>query len=76
MRITQVLVLALVGTALSTQFAVADADGERAALARINHELEAIESLITEAAGLEINTNTANSIPASMSMILAPMSMN
>jgi len=34
MRITQVLVLALVGTALSTQFAVADADGERAALAR------------------------------------------
>jgi RAQPRD family integrative conjugative element protein len=32
------------------QFAVADADGERAALATITHELQAIEPLITEAA--------------------------
>ncbi len=50
MRITQVLVLGLIGTALPVQFSVADADGERAALARINHELQTIESLITEAA--------------------------
>ena len=48
MRITQVLVLGLIGTALPVQFAVADADGERAALARIVHELQAIEPLITE----------------------------
>ena len=50
MRITQLLILGLLATALSVQFAVADADGERAALARITHELQAIESLITEAA--------------------------
>jgi RAQPRD family integrative conjugative element protein len=50
MRITQVLVLGLIGTALPVQFAVADADGERSALARINHELQSIEPLITEAA--------------------------
>ena len=50
MRITQVLILGLIGTALPVQFAVADADGERAALARIVHELQAIEPLITEAA--------------------------
>ena len=50
MRITQLLVLGLLATALPVQFAVADADGERAALARINHELQAIEPLITEAA--------------------------
>ncbi len=50
MRITQVLVLVLLGTALPVQFVVADADGERAALARIIHELQAIEPLITEAA--------------------------
>ena len=49
MRITQVLVLGLIGTALPVQFAVADVDGERAALARIVHELQAIEPLITEA---------------------------
>ena len=49
MRITQVLVLGLIGTALPVQFAVADADGERSALARINHELQSIEPLITEA---------------------------
>ncbi len=50
MQIIQVLILGLIGTALPVQFAVADADGERAALARIVHELQAIEPLITEAA--------------------------
>ena len=50
MRFTQVLVLGLLGTALPIQFAVADADGERSALARITHELQSIDPLITEAA--------------------------
>ena len=50
MRITQVLILELIGTTLPVQFAFADADGERAALARIVHELQAIQPLITEAA--------------------------
>ena len=50
MRIIQVLVLALLATASPVQFAVADVDGEQAALARIDHELQAIEPLITEAA--------------------------
>ena len=50
MRITQVLLFGLLGAVLPVQFAVADADGERAALARIIHELQAIEPLMTEAA--------------------------
>ena len=50
MQITQLLVLSLLGTVLPVQFAAADADGERAALARITHELQAIEPLIREAA--------------------------
>ncbi len=50
MRITQVLILGLIGTALPVQFAFADADGERAALARIVYELQAIEPLITKPA--------------------------
>jgi len=50
MRIIPLLVSGLLTAALPVQFAVADADGERAALARITHELEAIEPLITEAA--------------------------
>jgi len=50
MRITQVLIIGLLGATLPVQFAVADADGERAALARIIHELQAIDPLITEAA--------------------------
>ena len=50
MRITQLLFLGLLATSLPVQFAIADAGGERAALARINHELQAIEPLITEAA--------------------------
>jgi len=49
MRITQILILGLLGTVLPVQFVIADADGERAALARIVHELQAIEPLITEA---------------------------
>jgi len=49
MRIIQLLFLGLLGTALPAQFTVADADGERAALARITRELQAIEPLITEA---------------------------
>ncbi len=50
MQITQVLILGLIGTALPVQFVFADADGERAALARTIHELQAIQPLITEAA--------------------------
>jgi len=50
MRITQVLILGLLGTALPVQFAIADAEAERAALARIVHELQSIQPLITEAA--------------------------
>jgi len=50
MRITQVLILGLLSTALPVQFAVADADGERAALVRITHELQTIEPLIEKAA--------------------------
>jgi RAQPRD family integrative conjugative element protein len=46
---TQLLVSGLLATAVPVQFAAADADGERAALARIDHELQAIEPLITEA---------------------------
>ena len=50
MQITRLLLFGLIGTALPIQFAVADADGERAALARIIHELQVIEPLIKEAA--------------------------
>ena len=50
MRITQVLMLGLLGTALPIQFTVADADGEREALARIIHELQAVGPLIDQAA--------------------------
>jgi RAQPRD family integrative conjugative element protein len=49
MRITQVLILGLLATLLPVQISFADADGERAALARVIHELQAIEPLITEA---------------------------
>jgi RAQPRD family integrative conjugative element protein len=49
MRTTQVLILGLLGTALPVQFAVADADSERAALAQIIHELQAVEPLIDQA---------------------------
>jgi RAQPRD family integrative conjugative element protein len=50
MRITQLLVFGLLATALPVQFVTADANGERSALARITHELQVIEPLITEAA--------------------------
>ena len=50
MRITKLLVSGLLAAVLPVQFAFADAGGERAALARIIHELEAIDPLITEAA--------------------------
>jgi len=50
MRIILLLIPGLLVAALPVQFAVADADGERAALARIVHELNAIEPLIAEAA--------------------------
>ena len=49
MRITHLLALGLLTAALPFQFAVADADGERESLARIIHELQAIQPLISEA---------------------------
>ena len=49
MRITHLLVVGLLGSALPLSFASADADGEREVLARIDHELQSIEPLIREA---------------------------
>jgi RAQPRD family integrative conjugative element protein len=49
MQISQVLILGLIGTVLPVQFAIADAEGERSALARVIHELHAIQPLIKEA---------------------------
>ena len=49
MRITHLLIIGLLGINLPIEFAVADADGEREALARVAHELEALEPLIREA---------------------------
>ena len=49
MRIAHLLILGLIGFNLPIQFAVADADGEGEALARVAHELEALEPLIREA---------------------------
>ncbi len=50
MRITWLLALGLLAALSPVQFAFADADGERAALARIVHELDATGSLINQAA--------------------------
>ena len=50
MRFAQSLLFGLLGATLPVQFVMADADGERAVLARIIHELQVIETLITEAA--------------------------
>ncbi|MCB1861099.1 MAG: RAQPRD family integrative conjugative element protein [Gammaproteobacteria bacterium] len=50
MRFIQILVFGLLGSVLPVQFAIADADGEREVLARISHEIEAIEPLIKQAA--------------------------
>lgn len=49
MRVIQFLFLGLIGTALPVQFVNADADGEREVLARIAHEVEAIQPLIRQA---------------------------
>ena len=50
MQITQLLASGLLAAALPVHFAIADANGEQTALARIHHELQAIEPLIAEAA--------------------------
>ena len=49
MRITHVLIAEPLSTALPTHIAIADTDGEHTVLARIVHELEALEPLIREA---------------------------
>ena len=49
MGITQVLTAAITTATLAATSAFADADGERAALARIAHELETLEPLIRTA---------------------------
>ena len=49
MRVIRLLVTGLLGTALPFQFAIADTDGEREMLARIDHELQAISPLIDQA---------------------------
>lgn len=49
MRITHLLISGLLAAAVPVQYIFADADGERAALARITHELQALEPLIAEA---------------------------
>lgn len=50
MQIRHILIAVLLGIVLPLHQAVADADGEREALARIIHELEALEPLIRESA--------------------------
>ena len=50
MRTLYSLVIGILGALIPIYSAVADADGERAALARISHELQTIQPLITEAA--------------------------
>lgn len=50
MRITHLLASGLLAAVLPVQFASADTNGERGALARIIHELQAINPLIAEAA--------------------------
>jgi len=49
MPIQRLLIIALFSACLPIQTAFADADGEREALARIAHELEALEPLIRTA---------------------------
>lgn len=49
LRISVLQILGALGVSLFVQFCHADADGERAALARITHELQAIAPLIKEA---------------------------
>lgn len=50
MQIHHILIAVLLGIMLPLHQAVADADGEREALARIIHELETLAPLIGEAA--------------------------
>jgi len=49
MRTVHLLIVGLLSTALPMQSAIADADAEREALARIVHELNALETLIRKA---------------------------
>lgn len=49
MRIARLLIVGLLSTALPIQSAFADADVEREALARIAHELDALDALIRKA---------------------------
>lgn len=49
MRIAHLLIVGLLGTSLPMQSAIADADAEREALARIVHELNTLETLIRKA---------------------------
>jgi len=49
MQIHHILIAVLFGIMLPLHQAIADADGEREALARIIHELETLEPLIGEA---------------------------
>jgi RAQPRD family integrative conjugative element protein len=50
MRIIQALTFGLLGILLPAQFTLADADGERAVLSRIIHEIQALDPLIFKAA--------------------------
>jgi RAQPRD family integrative conjugative element protein len=49
MRLPLLLVVGLLGAAMSTRPILADVEGEREALARISHELETLEPLIQQA---------------------------
>jgi len=49
MRIAHLLIIGLLSTAVPMQSAIADPDAEREALARIAHELDALETLIRTA---------------------------
>lgn len=49
MRIAPLLITGLLGTAVSFQPVLADADAEREALAKVIHELDALEALIRQA---------------------------
>jgi len=49
MRISQLLIVGLLSTSVPMQSAIANADAEREALARIDHELDALETLIRKA---------------------------
>ncbi len=50
MRTTYLLAIGLLGILMPIHSAIADVDGEREALARINHELQTISPLIDQAA--------------------------